>query len=103
MTARKLITNLRDAVLTNTDLYERVALAISVLEDAVDVAELVVAHRSRHIAVLLCASRNDHARRNTKRHNLTDQDILRADECVLGHEAIRSELPIIRILYMLRI
>ena len=101
MPARKLVANLRDAILTNTNLYKGVALAVSVLKDPVDIPELVITHRSRYITILLRASRNDHTRRHTERHNLTNEDVIRTDERILRHKAIRTKLAIIRILYML--
>ena len=98
----ELVANLRDAVLANTDLRKGVALAVPVLEDAVNPARLIIAHRARHITETLGAGRNHHTRRHTERYHLANQNIIRVNERILGYKASLIELSVLRILHLAR-
>ena len=102
VTTRELVTNLRNAVLTDTHLGETIALSIAIAEDAIHIAYFIIAHCATHIAVLLCSCRNDHPRGNTKRNNLANQNVLIAHKDILRNKAIGCKFCVICVFHLLR-
>ena len=100
MPTGELITNLRNTVLPHTHLGETIALPILIPKDSVNPADFVVAHRARHVAVLLRAGGNHHPRGNAKRNHLTNQDVLAVHIGILWHKPVLAQLFVVGILHL---
>ena len=100
MTTGELVPNLWNPVLTHPHLGETVALTVTIAEDTIHPANLIVPHRPGHVTILLCPRRHHHARGNAKRHHLANQDVLIIHIMILWHKPVLTQLLVIGVLHL---